>query len=127
MWNDIIVLNIFRNSDEFPLFRVLDIKDLNLRYDTESQLNSSFSENHNVVSQFQTMIFPYLLLQIITSLRMKFFYDNTTYIEQIFREMSKHVVCPKIFVLVLEFYGSVNNEVMSSRSVNRGTVPGQTY
>ena len=26
---------------------------------------------------------------------------------------------------VLEFYGPVNNEVMSSRSVNSGTVPGQ--
>ena len=30
-----------------------------------------------------------------------------------------------IFVFVLEFYGPVNNEVMSSRSVNSGTVPGQ--
>ena len=30
------------------------------------------------------------------------------------------------FVLfVLGFYGPVNNEVMSSRSVNSGTVPGQ--
>ena len=30
------------------------------------------------------------------------------------------------FVLfVLEFYGAVNNEVMLSRSVNSGTVPGQ--
>ena len=26
---------------------------------------------------------------------------------------------------VLEFYGPVNNEVMSSRSVNSGTAPGQ--
>ena len=26
---------------------------------------------------------------------------------------------------VLEFYGPVNNEVMSSRSVNNGIVPGQ--
>ena len=29
------------------------------------------------------------------------------------------------FLFVLEFYGPVNNEVMSSRSVNSGTVPGQ--
>ena len=28
-------------------------------------------------------------------------------------------------VVVWEFYGPVNNEVMSSRSVNSGTVPGQ--
>ena len=28
-------------------------------------------------------------------------------------------------LFVLEFYGPVNNEVMSSRSVNTGTVPGQ--
>ena len=34
----------------------------------------------------------------------------------------------KIFVLfVLGFYSPVNNEVMSSRSVNSGTVPGQAY
>ena len=31
-----------------------------------------------------------------------------------------------VFVLlVLEFYGPVNNEVISSRSFNSGTVPGQ--
>ena len=30
-----------------------------------------------------------------------------------------------VCVCVLEFYGLVNNEVMSSRSVNSGTVPGQ--
>ena len=29
-----------------------------------------------------------------------------------------------VCVCVLEFYGPVNNEVMSSRSVNSGTVPG---
>ena len=29
------------------------------------------------------------------------------------------------FVCLLEFYGPINNEVMSSRSVNSGTVPGQ--
>ena len=29
------------------------------------------------------------------------------------------------WLIVLEFYGPVNNEVMSSRSVNSGTVPGQ--
>ena len=29
-------------------------------------------------------------------------------------------------LFVLEFHGPVNNEVMSSRSVNSGTVPGQT-
>ena len=28
-------------------------------------------------------------------------------------------------LFVLEFYGPVNNEVMSSQSVNGGTVPGQ--
>ena len=28
-------------------------------------------------------------------------------------------------LFVLEFYGPVNKEVMSSRSVNSGTVPGQ--
>ena len=28
-------------------------------------------------------------------------------------------------LFVLEFYGPVNNEVMSSRSVKSGTVPGQ--
>ena len=28
-------------------------------------------------------------------------------------------------IFVLEFYSPVNNEVMSSRSVNSGTVPGQ--
>ena len=28
-------------------------------------------------------------------------------------------------VVVLEFFGPVNNEVMSSRSVNSGTVAGQ--
>ena len=28
---------------------------------------------------------------------------------------------------VLEFYGPVKNEVMLSRSVNSGTVPGQAY
>ena len=30
-----------------------------------------------------------------------------------------------LFVFVLGFYGPFNNEVMSSRSVNSGTVPGQ--
>ena len=30
-----------------------------------------------------------------------------------------------VVVVVLEFYGPVNNEVISSRSVNSGTVPGQ--
>ena len=30
-----------------------------------------------------------------------------------------------VCLFVLEFYGPVNNEVMSSRSVNSGTVPGQ--
>ena len=29
-------------------------------------------------------------------------------------------------LFVLGFYGPVNNEVMSSRSVHSGTVPGQT-
>ena len=28
-------------------------------------------------------------------------------------------------LFVLQFYGPVNNEVMSSQSVNSGTVPGQ--
>ena len=32
----------------------------------------------------------------------------------------------KLVLFVLEFYGPVNNEVMSSQSVNSGTVPGQT-
>ena len=32
----------------------------------------------------------------------------------------------KFCLFVLEFYGPVNNEAMSSRSVNSGTVPGQT-
>ena len=31
----------------------------------------------------------------------------------------------RICLFVLEFYGPVNNEIMSSRSVNSGTVPGQ--
>ena len=35
------------------------------------------------------------------------------------------VRCPDSFLFVLEFYSPVNNEVMSSRSVNSGTVPGQ--
>ena len=30
-----------------------------------------------------------------------------------------------VCLFVLRFYGPVNNEVMSSRSVNSGTVPGQ--
>ena len=30
-----------------------------------------------------------------------------------------------VYLFVLGFYGPVNNEVMSSRSVNSGTVPGQ--
>ena len=30
-----------------------------------------------------------------------------------------------VCLFVLEFYGPVNNEVMSSRSVNSGTIPGQ--
>ena len=30
-----------------------------------------------------------------------------------------------VCLFVLEFYGPVNNEVMSSRSVNCGTIPGQ--
>ena len=34
-------------------------------------------------------------------------------------------VGPKVYLFVLEFYSPVNNEVMSSRSVNSGTVPGQ--
>ena len=36
-------------------------------------------------------------------------------------------ICLQSFVclFVLEFYGPVNNEVMTSRSVNSGTVPGQ--
>ena len=35
-------------------------------------------------------------------------------------------IVEKLFCLfVLGFYGPVNNEVMSSRSVNSGTVPGQ--
>ena len=37
------------------------------------------------------------------------------------KEMTAFVSC---FVCV-GFYGPVNNEVMSSRSVNSGTVPGQ--
>ena len=38
-------------------------------------------------------------------------------------ENSKQYVCFCLFVL--GFYGPVNNEVMSSRSVNSGTVPGE--
>ena len=34
-------------------------------------------------------------------------------------------VCLFVCLFVLEFYGPVNNEVMSSRSVNSGTVSGQ--
>ena len=30
-----------------------------------------------------------------------------------------------VCLFVLDFYGPVNNEAMSSRSVNSGTVPGQ--
>ena len=36
-------------------------------------------------------------------------------------EMESTMLC----LFVLEFYGLVNNEVMSSRSVNSGTVPWQ--
>ena len=32
---------------------------------------------------------------------------------------------PPLCLFVLEFYGPVNNEVISSRSVNSSTVPGQ--
>ena len=38
-------------------------------------------------------------------------------------ELMLHTKMRKLFVL--EFYGPVNNEVMSSRSVNSGTIPGQ--
>ena len=31
------------------------------------------------------------------------------------------------FLFVMGFYSPVNNKVMSSRSVNSGTVPGQTW
>ena len=31
-----------------------------------------------------------------------------------------------VCLFVLRFYGPINNEIMSSRSVNSGTVPGQT-
>ena len=34
-------------------------------------------------------------------------------------------VCVCVCLFVLEFYGPVNNEVMSIRSVNSGIVPGQ--
>ena len=40
---------------------------------------------------------------------------NKAYLTDVFR----------ICLFVFEFYGPVNNEVMSSRSVNNGTVPGQ--
>ena len=44
----------------------------------------------------------------------------------IYQYVSALCFCSVSFVLfVLEFYGPVNNEVMSSRSVNSGTVPGQ--
>ena len=33
-------------------------------------------------------------------------------------------ICKKCDLFVFEFYGPVNNEVMSSRSVNSGIVPG---
>ena len=35
------------------------------------------------------------------------------------------LICKPVVLFVLEFYGPVNNEVMSSQSVNNGTVPGQ--
>ena len=39
---------------------------------------------------------------------------------------SHNILCAEAELLfMLEFYGPVNNEVMSSRSVNSGTVPGQ--
>ena len=40
---------------------------------------------------------------------------------RVFVGRTGHFVC----LFVLEFYSPVNNEVMSSRSVNSGTVPGQ--
>ena len=38
---------------------------------------------------------------------------------------SEYTVYIIFCLLVLGFYGPVNNDVMSSRSVNKGTVPGQ--
>ena len=39
--------------------------------------------------------------------------------------VSKDPAYEEIFLFVLGFYGPVNNEVMSSRSVNSDTVPGK--
>ena len=39
--------------------------------------------------------------------------------------MSGLVENSRRYVCLFEFYGPINNEVMSSRSVNSGTVPGQ--
>ena len=48
---------------------------------------------------------------------------NQTFARRVVSSMPKVIV---VFVLfLLGFYGPVNNEVMSSRSVNSGTVPGQ--
>ena len=41
-------------------------------------------------------------------------------------DLSFHILfCLFVCLFLLQFYGPVNNEVMSSRSVNSGTVPGQ--
>ena len=47
----------------------------------------------------------------------------TTYSFSMFERLRKPSCNNVLFVL--EFYGPVNNEVMSSQSVNSGTVPGQ--
>ena len=53
-------------------------------------------------------------------------FTGTEYFDLIYSCLFIYLVVHKMFCLfVLGFYGPVNNKVMSSRSVNSGTVPGQ--
>ena len=51
--------------------------------------------------------------------------DGSLQISQVIR--ARNLKHEKFCLFVLEFYGPVNNKVMSSRSVNSGTVLGQAY
>ena len=45
--------------------------------------------------------------------------------DEVISTYSVHYLDCFVCLFVLEFYGPVNNEVMSSRSVNSGTIPRQ--
>ena len=75
-----------------------------------------FSENHQSINAMEQSLTLHETLCIHTSMNM----NSVTY----FAEDPLHSHFDDFVCLCWEFYDPVSNEVMSSRSVNSGTVPG---